>query len=421
MPDPIPALRGTFGQTEFFLTTLRVGELLEKVRFPTDLPDPEWKDLTIEEKWQRDIDDTRITKYIAPYFAGDPDRFTGALVLAVKNHEEMVFQSWDDVYSIKPALRPIYDYMHVNIGFLRRSGKEVFLPLDGQHRVKAFKYAIDGVNSKNRPILDAQANTDLGRDEVPVILVRFIPLPARRIFNKLNRYAKPTSKSDNLITDDDDAVAVMTREMIGASGIMDPRLVRIGANTLPANAVEFTTLSTVYEINKAIISGLKLYGPKKPEGMDAKQRAVVTPPVCDVWEQWLHEIDLWREALKDPTPSGDQMRQQIRRETILGKPVGQLAMARAFWEIKERIPGISRKDVCSRINLINWDVTDPMWIGVVMHQSGRVIAGRRSNAARDFIAHLAGVQLPDDRKRAVLVSIHGEDDWRNHSLPDPVA
>ena len=32
---------------------------------------------------------------------------------------------------------------------------------------------------------------------------------ARKIFNKVNRYARPTSKADNLITSDDDILAIL--------------------------------------------------------------------------------------------------------------------------------------------------------------------------------------------------------------------
>ncbi len=90
MPTTIPALRGTFGANEYWLTTMNVGELVRNVQFAQDLDG--WADLPIDAKYQREISLNRVRKEIAPYFAGDPERFSGSLVLAVVNDEQMVFE-----------------------------------------------------------------------------------------------------------------------------------------------------------------------------------------------------------------------------------------------------------------------------------------------------------------------------------------
>ena len=74
---------------------------------------------------------------------------------------------------------------------------------------------------------------------------------ARKIFNKVNRYAKNPSKAENLIIDDDDIAAVFARRMTESEEeLFSGDLVRISGNTLSNTAGEFTTLSTLYEINK---------------------------------------------------------------------------------------------------------------------------------------------------------------------------
>lgn len=91
MPTTIPALRGNFGSTEYWITTMNIGEFVRNVQFPQDLSD--WDDLSIEEKYQREINLRRVRNEIAPYFATDPDRFSGSLVLAVINDDEMTFEA----------------------------------------------------------------------------------------------------------------------------------------------------------------------------------------------------------------------------------------------------------------------------------------------------------------------------------------
>ena len=124
MPTTISAMRGTFGTTEYFLATMSIGEFLANVRFPQELPD--WKDLSIEERYQREINLARVRNEIAPYFASDPDRFSGALVLAVVNHESMAFEPLGNIGgSVRQAVPQLYQSAATNLGFLTLQGAEV--------------------------------------------------------------------------------------------------------------------------------------------------------------------------------------------------------------------------------------------------------------------------------------------------------
>ena len=307
------------------------------------------------------------------------------------------------------------------MGFLTLQGTETLVPLDGQHRAKAFKFAIDGADDNNRPIAGIKSNQDLAKDQVAVILVRFNPERARRIFNKLNRYAKATTKADNLITDDDDAIAVITRELLGENGVIPARLVRIGANTLTNNAPEFTTLATFYESNQAIILGLEILGSGSPRQMTEEQRDLVKEQIQRLWVRLTSKVDLWAKSLVDPSEQGDATRIEIREQTLLGKPIGQLSLVRGYLIMRERCEGVAEDELCERLNLINWDVDVPMWHGVLMNPNGRVMSGRGTvNRACEFIAYLGGAKLTDEETHRLLEHIYG-DDWQQHKLPDPVA
>lgn len=417
MPTTIPALQAKFGETEYYLTTMRVGEFVRAVRMPTEVPG--WDDLSIEERYQRDINITRVRKGVAPYFATDKYRFSGSLVLAVINHENMVFEPLANFSGRNvPAL---YQTASGDMGFLTLQGGETLVPLDGQHRTKAFKFAIDGADDNNRPIPGMKSNPDLSNDQVSVILVRFESTSARRIFNKINRYAKPTSKADNLITDDDDAMAVIARALLSENGVIDSRMVKIGANTLNKKAPEFTTLATFYDATIAIVEGLGLLGKGPLISMEEEQRELVKEDVEPIWETLLSNIDLWRKAIEDTSEDGDDARASIRDETLLGKPIGQLSLVRAFMLMRERCEGVPLEELCVRLNAIDWDVGNEMWHGVLMNPNGRVMSGKNTvNRATQFIAHLGGASLSDEEIEALLEQIHGEE-WENHELPTPVA
>ena len=418
MPTTIPALRGQFGRFEYWLTTIHVEELVSKVRLPKDVPG--WDDLSIEERYQRDVDVRRVTRDIAPYFANDEHRFTGSLVLAVINDERMSFEPLNDFGGGSRGKIPqLYQSAAHNLGFLTLHGDEMLVPLDGQHRAKAFKFAMNGTDDNGKAIPGVKSNTELARDEVAVILIRFEQLAARRIFSKINRYAKATTKSDNLIIDDDDAVAVLTRSLLrDESGVMPARLVRTGTNTLTKIAPEFTTLSTFYEANLDIIHAGAL-GSGKPQNATDEQRETFEEQVGQVWATLLEHIRLFKQALADPTESGDEARIQMRDQMLLGKPIGQRALVKAFLEMDDRLPGASRVDLCNRLNRIDWSLSDPKWHGVLMNPNGRVMSGRTTiNTASLFIAHLAGAPLSQEERDGLIEHIAGDDE--SYRLPDPV-
>ena len=416
MPTIFPVLRGKFGRIEYWVSTIHIAELVAKIQMPQDMDG--WDDLSIEDKYQREVNLARIEKKIAPYFAKDEDRFSGALVLAIRNPDNLVFESisgFSGDYKVPLSHQGAYQDM----GFLTLSGEEMLVPIDGQHRAKAFKFAMNGKDDNGRAIAGIKGNTSLAKDQAAVILMRFDKYTSRRVFNKINRYAKPTQAGDNLITDDDDAVAVITRAMVQKNGVLPPRLVRLRGNTLSQKAPEFIPLATFYAANLAIAE--EQPGKGKPAQMTEDQRELAEEGIRDVWALLLSHIDLFERAVRDSTKEGDGVRIEIRKETLLGKPIGQLALVRAFLLMRKRCEGVSDSTLCERLNHIDWRMNIPMWESVLVAPNGRVMSGKTTvNRAALFIAHLGGVPLTADERRGLLEAIHGVG-WEEHELPKPDA
>lgn len=132
-------------------------------------------------------------------------------------------------------------------------------------------------------------------------------------------------------------------------------------------------------------------------------------------------VDLWRKSLSDVTATGDKARIDIRDETLLGKPIGQLSLVRGFMLMRDKCEGVDEEELCDRLNLVNWGVNNQMWHGILMNPNGRVMSGRGTvNRACEFIAHLGGAKLTDEETQRLLEHIHG-DGWEQHELADPVA
>lgn len=395
-----PALRGKFGRTEYFLTTMPVSELVGRVKFPADLPG--WESRSIEERYQRKLDMGRIRRELAPYFAEDPNRFSGSLVLAVINDENMDFESLTGMSVNLPGM---YMGAASAMGFVMMRGEEILVPLDGQHRAKAFTMAIEGSDAQSYKI---RSNLDLGRDTVAVILVRFEPSAARYIFNKINRYAKPTGKADKLITDDDDSIAVITRKLI-SQGVIPARLVNTATNALAAKAREFTTLATLYEANKKLVSALPVPTTTKPTQMDDHERDERLRELETEWRRLLNGIAPWQKAVSDPAESGDETRMALRKRSVLGRPIGQAALIAGYaLACKKDRERADRDGLVEKLDMINWSMDAPEWRGLLVRPNGRIMAGRpASNNAGMVIAHRIGAELTTREREGALRFIYG--------------
>jgi DNA sulfur modification protein DndB len=398
MASTLPTIRGKLGSTEYYVVTMKGKELVERLTIPKDLDD--WADLSVEERYQRDINLNRVKNDIAPYMATDPDRFFGALIVAIMNPEQIQFESLGEVAKGLPGL---YKVSASGMGFLNLSGGEILVPLDGQHRLKAVKFAITGKDDAGDDLPDITPSTSLAQEDVTVLLVPYQKEKARKIFNKVNRYAKPTSKAQNLITDDDDVAAVITRQI--ADKLIGARMVNFQSNALNKQAKEFTTLSTLYESVEKILAAK---GHKYEKGVrpDKKKAALFEDEVELVWNTLLEGVEHFFAALADRDETGDDRRRELRDTFVIGKPIGQLSLVLGFLRLQSsHSPNgavLSDKEICSRLNRIDWNVGNALWQRVLMN-GDKVAAGRTvASFAGDFISYIAGERLSDDDSAALL-------------------
>ena len=129
---------------------MKANDVASRLTIPKEMP--EWGDLDIEERFQREINYNRVRKQIAPYLANDPDRFFGALIVAVLNPGGMDFEPVDNVLSKVPRL---YATAARSFGFVTLEGGEILVPLDGQHRLAAIQFALSGKDEKQRDMAKA--------------------------------------------------------------------------------------------------------------------------------------------------------------------------------------------------------------------------------------------------------------------------
>ena len=414
MATSLPAFKGSFGSTDFFVLTMQAGEFVRSMTIPKELED--WEDLSPEEKFQREINYKRVATHIAPYLAHDEDRFIGAFIVEVRQHEEMEFESLVDAGIKFPKALPTT--LMNKFGILYLSGSEIMIPLDGQHRLAALDFAITGKDEKKNDIKGLKPNPAVAADTCTVILIRHNLDKARKIFNKVNKYAKPTSKADNLITDDSNYIAVITREDI-VGEILPARVVRSGSgNTLPASAPEFTTLATVYEINLRVEEA---YTGKKPDLIKLPAPSDITLAVqnlSDFWKEFI-EIQAYQHSLTDPSEDGDDRRKEIRKNSVACKPIVQRVLAEVILELQiDDTASLSVKEIVSRINKLEWSPDDSVWQGILLNGDKVISGASPQRLAVRMISYLLGQSLEAIELEKLTESFQTNNPGR--AFPDPI-
>ena len=237
-PIDIPAIRGCMGSLIYYTATFTFKQIAERV---TPVNEELRTSKSLRDQIQRSLTKNFIS--IRDYILTQKEHFFNALVLAIYDGDP----TWNELeldFNGK-------DYY--SMGFLRLNGEEIIFPVDGQHRVEGIKEAI-----KNNP--------DLEDEDITVIFIghhndKEGKEKTRRIFSTLNRYAKPVKPGDIIALDEDDTVAIVTRNLLETYPLFINDNVKAdlkGSKALSDNDTKsFTSLLTLYDTNRIIYTYYK--------------------------------------------------------------------------------------------------------------------------------------------------------------------
>lgn len=382
------ALRGRMGSTEYYQATVKARELAAVAMMAAELP--QWTTWSVFERFQRDLAQKRVEKEIVPYLVRTKDRFFNSLIVLVYGPEVFEFEAIADR---APGLPRAYKSVAEQMGFLTIDGGSLVV-LDGQHRLAALR----GVTTAG-PELAGDYVDAVAEDELSVL---FIPHESfektRRIFNKVNRYAKPTSPTDNIITSEDDGAAIVTRWLVepspplGLSGPLPPLnasdgsgepLVEWRQQVLRPEARKFTTLSALYQMTQTILiaDGITGFDEKHMVNRPSDQQlSRAYTFVADWWHTTLIQFTPYRRAIARPSVLPD-LRDYKAEYSLLFRPIGQVAFMHA-------LVGAVRvgRDLVEALEFAedqSWSASDPLFTDTIVYANAHM-------ATSDYAVRLAG-------------------------------
>lgn len=253
-----PAIRSKMGDWNYYIVRMKMSEIAQEVRFAHDIHE----DRTLSEAIQRGLAESRVRGQIVSYLARRKDRFFSSIVVAAIGGEP----HWHSVVMDSTVVPEVFSTSHTlrdSFGVLSFGDEPRYYALDGQHRVAAIKLLASGESDFDKP-----KGFDSDMVSVIVVLREEHDVPKgewlrryRRLFSSLNRYAKPTTRDTNIIMDEDDTFAILTRRLISEHEFFQAqgreqdsfRVLTKGRN-VKTNTSHFTTLQILYEMNRALLT-----------------------------------------------------------------------------------------------------------------------------------------------------------------------
>ena len=307
MADLIPVIRGVMGGRKYYIGKMTFQELAAKVQFFADLNASTDLDTLLQRQLKKRSEE------MTTYLLRQPERFYGAIIVAAwGGHAEYVEVRMED----HPLLDDDFEF-----GLLKFDGRQDYFALDGQHRLKSIKEAIE-------------QDASLRREEVSVVFVTHNRteegnVKTRRLFHTLNRYARKTTPGEDITLDEDNAVSIVTR-MLLKSGIkaLNARYIEVVKTTVGRSRKDefrFTSLDALYKFNLAVLEGTysfpKDYLKYRPEASEIEN---IYATICSLWINLAARVPEFKQ-LESESRSASEIRERdgdASKGHLLFRPLG---------------------------------------------------------------------------------------------------
>ncbi|MDE7223479.1 MAG: DGQHR domain-containing protein, partial [Acetatifactor sp.] len=272
----------------------------------------------------------------------------------------------------------VEDYSTYSVGVLELKGDETIFPVDGQHRAAGIKEAV-------------KKNPTLKDEKVPIILIGHEnsnegKKRTRRLFSTLNRRAKRVNDNEIIALDEDDVVAIATREMAENHVLFSgSRLIDSKNKSIPSqNGLAFTSILTLYEINKYLFNE---YAKEKGMNKAQKERYLLYRPedkdvtefveeIRNFWDLFMYNIPVIDEFVK----SNDEiiLSKELRSKNggnLLFRPIALSQFVIAIMEYKKR-KGITVEDSIQQLAKIPMIIQERPWKNILWLDERKNVNGR---------------------------------------------
>ena len=474
MPTMHPAIKATMGLWTYYIVKLKVSDLAKEVSFSSDVH----QDRTLDEAIQREIQESRAREDLVVYLHDREDRFLNSIVVAALGGAP----TFSSLQLADTPENTVFKAMQIDqsFGVLTFAGGEKYYALDGQHRLAAIRAILEPTDATRdrfaRDYVTEEFRQTFRDEEISVIMVVQDPgddgvvrdemlKDYRRLFSSLNRYAKATDQHTNIIMDEDDGIALLTRRIIAEHEFFkwtvdkpsEYSIIKTakGKNLRPSDPY-FTQLEVLYDINYTFLAssnrsarGWKLSERETVPQRDFKKIWRIRRPDDDVLDDYYRELSSIWGALLETLPELRNTPTQMRvhnpseeqednpsQDHVLFWPIGQSVLAGT---VRELLDDFSTRagtndleyaqvmEALAPLKRVEWSLHKEPWKYLLLvrttdrhgNQSWTMRSEGRSQAiemAREVLEFVVGVTPLDQEGQDRLRQI-----WTNMLVPIPEA
>ena len=370
-----PALRAQMGATGYYIVRMHMRDVADKVKLVKDV----YPNKILDGALRRILKESRARKEITNFLKQDCRFFSSIVVAAIGGKPTFTPVSIVGAENENDAVILRAGGIDESFGALAFHGGQQYYALDGQHRLAAIQSLIESDNLPEgfeNDQLSVIVLTNL-RDKSTVAEKR----KYRRIFSWLNRYAKKTSGEVDIIMEEDDTFAILTRRLIsdhpffsspeGEDQIKSSR-VFMDSKSIKVGAPHFTGLRTLYDMNKTLLCSAK----KEQDSDDWKKELhalIGSRQSDDLLEKWHKELTEYWDAILHVMPALKKPAAEMRSDEgnhadhMFFRPIGQEMMAKIARDLLDKAPNKSPKEAIATMGKVNWNLRDYPWCGLVSY------------------------------------------------------
>ena len=460
MASMYPAIEAGIGRWTYYIVKMKVSDLAKEVNLSSDVH----QERTLDEAIQRKIMDSRAREDLVAYLHDREDRFLNSIVVAALGGSP----TFTSLQLADTPENTVFRAMQLDqsFGVLTFAGGEKYYALDGQHRLAAIKAILHPSDHRKDRFAREYITDDFrqlfGEEEISVIMVVQDPgddesardevlKDYRRLFSSLNRYARATDHNTNIIMDEDDGIAILTRRLIAEHEFFkwtvdkpsEYSIVKTekGKN-LRTSDPYFTQIEVLYDINTAFLTsssrstkGWKLNDRETIAHKDFKKIWRINRPDEDVLDDYYGELaSVWDglletlPELRQPPPKmrvhnpSEDQEDPNNQDHVLFWPIGQEMLAgivRALlddYSTKNGKAILDKDEVLQAVTplkRVNWSLHSEPWrhlllvqtadkagnISWTMRNEGRNLA---VDIAKDVLFFIVGLSSLNDEDQEAL-------------------
>jgi DNA sulfur modification protein DndB len=343
-----PAMRGMMGKREYFVAIMKLALIPKLFKFR------DWAELPPEQRAQRVMQKNRIpeiTQYI------------------LDNEDGYLFSSLTASFNCEPVFTPIEG--HSELGLLRMPFEADLVINDGQHRRAAIEDAL-------------KENPTLGQESISVVLFPWEDLDrVQQMFSDLNRTARTTSKSLNILYNHRDLLSQVALTVAERIDVFK-RFVDKDRISLPLRSPKLFTLGAIYDGTLALVETV--------ETGDYERKLA---QALEFWDAVTINISEWGRVA-----SGDLKPVELRQEYINSHAVVLWALGAMGRTLISEHPSDWGNRLAA-LKEIDWRRTNREWQGIAM--SGSDVVNRRQSRmdTSSFLKRKLGLTLTPAEERSL--------------------